>query len=210
MELASQPEKLKNMNTEYWKSFYEKKRLRTPSAFAKFVLDIFKTNHCQTVLDIGCGNGRDSEFFFRKGFLCVGIDKYVKENKKVKFRKVGRDKIVICYLEKDIKDLRNFKFHFDIAYCRFLFHAIDEKLENIVLDWSSKNAKVICAEYRNVFDRSNRVFKNHERRLINDFRFQKKLITRGFRIIYFIQGQGMAKFKSEDPNVSRIIAIKEG
>ena len=198
------------MNSKYWENFYKTFKLKKPSSFAKFVLDFLKTKDVSSIADFGCGNGRDSEFFFNNGFSVVGIDKFMpNEQRSAKPVFFKGKKIILSYVKEDINDC-HFIRDIDVAYCRFLFHAINEETEDSLLDLcSGTKVKIICAEYRNVFDHSERVFENHERRLIDDLVFQRKLIGRDYRIVYFATGKGFAKFKGEDPNVSRIIAIKK-
>jgi hypothetical protein len=52
-------------------------------------------------------------------------------------------------------------------------------------------------------------FGDHYRRFIDAEKFSDALKNRyNFELDYFIVGRGMAKFKEEDPYVSRIIARK--
>ena len=50
----------------YWDNFYTKKILtKKESPFAKFSLLKLKLFN-YTIYDLGCGNGRDTNFFFQK------------------------------------------------------------------------------------------------------------------------------------------------
>ena len=73
------------MKIYYWDNFYQKKiRISKPSSFAKFIVKKLKKN--KTLLDIGCGNGRDTFYFNKKGLNVVGLEKSkiaVKNNKKL-------------------------------------------------------------------------------------------------------------------------------
>ena len=77
----------------YWNSYYKKIELLNikPSSFSKFCYNKFiKTTKKKDILDIGCGNGRDTIFFFKKGLKVVGIDKsatVIKINKNKFFSK---------------------------------------------------------------------------------------------------------------------------
>ena len=72
----------------YWDNFYTKKILtKKESPFAKFSLLRLKAFN-YTIYDLGCGNGRDTNFFSKNNFSCVGIDKSkeaISNNKKKKY-----------------------------------------------------------------------------------------------------------------------------
>jgi hypothetical protein len=53
------------ISQDYWKKFYSKKHKFKPSSFAKFCLPYIKKNGYLT--ELGCGNGRDVDFFLKKG-----------------------------------------------------------------------------------------------------------------------------------------------
>ena len=75
----------------YWEKFYKnirKKRL-PQSRFANFVLK--RINRNCTLLDFGCGDGRDTFFFSKYLKKSIGIDscKYIiKENNLIKNKKI--------------------------------------------------------------------------------------------------------------------------
>ena len=56
----------------YWNNFYSKFSLSDESSFARFSVKYFKKN--SSLLDVACGNGRDTFFFIKKGIKCKGID----------------------------------------------------------------------------------------------------------------------------------------
>ena len=61
------------MDKSYWESYYTK--IQKPfdsSTFAKFVLNKMTPN--QTIIDLGCGNGRDSIYFAENKIRTLGID----------------------------------------------------------------------------------------------------------------------------------------
>jgi ubiquinone/menaquinone biosynthesis C-methylase UbiE len=60
-------------NLKFWNSFYKNSFDDKNSSFSKWILQ--KTNNKNNIIDIGCGNGRDT-FFFSKYFKNVyGADK---------------------------------------------------------------------------------------------------------------------------------------
>ena len=62
------------MLKNYWRDFYKKevRDLNKPSSFALWFIKNAKlwTNLNKPIYDIGCGNGRDSKYFIKKG--CAG------------------------------------------------------------------------------------------------------------------------------------------
>ena len=52
------------MDLEYWEKYYQDNKLPfEPSDFSKYVVS--KINKNSRLIDLGCGNGRDSLFFCR-------------------------------------------------------------------------------------------------------------------------------------------------
>ena len=59
----------------YWDNFYIKKNKIKESSFARFILGkVGKKGIKKSLIDIGCGNGRDSIFFSKNNFRVTGID----------------------------------------------------------------------------------------------------------------------------------------
>lgn len=176
------------MNKGYWQRFYKTKRVSTPSLFAKFCLPRIKGNI--SLVDLGCGNGRDSLYFEKHGFLVDGVDESsnVKDDGGTTFFHRGK---IENYIKKYSPS--------SVVYCRFLFHAVGETVEDRILDWAHG---ILCAEMRS--DKG--TFKGHKRRLINGKKFLNKLIQRGYEILYYDEGTGFAPFGKEDPVIIRVIA----
>ena len=58
----------------HWDEYYQKDNAPSfPSPFAEYVAN--KLNTQQNILEIGCGNGRDSKFFSSKGHHVTGLDR---------------------------------------------------------------------------------------------------------------------------------------
>ncbi len=95
-------------------------------------------------------------------------------------------------------------------YNRFFMHALDEAQELVYLEALSsatKRGDTLYMEYRCSLDAplEKEHGKGHYRRYIETKKLVALLESLDFAIKYEITGQGMAKYKAEDPFVSRII-----
>lgn len=205
------------MIRNYWDSFYKKKRVPIKaSSFAKFAYTNVKKLNIK-MYDIGCGNGRDTVFFNKKKFECIGIDKskeIIKKNKK-KFKKFKNNFLNynFCHF---FKKKKNEQF---ILYSRFTWHSINyEDEKNLILNLKrNKNLKYILIEARTINDsiygEGKKVGKHefvtsHYRRFI-DSKVLKKKLSKFMKIIYFKESKNLAKYKKENPCVLRLIAKKK-
>jgi len=205
----------KNNLIKYWNQFYKKNSINHESSFARFTLKKIKTNNSK-VLDIGCGNGRDSYFFNKKGFKVTGIDisqKAIQKNSKVLVKNLTFKKFDI---DKD--EIKN---KYDIIYCRFFVHTVSELLESklIKLIKKSKNeGTLVFFEFRNYKDKlfadfkatdHNKIIefeKGHFRRIIDPKIFQKKFISATkSKLVYQKSGINLSIVKNDNPNLSRMI-----
>ena len=55
---------MKTKNEKYWDDFYKNFLVKKESSFARFVYKKIQTKKRNKLLDVGCGNGRDTFFFF--------------------------------------------------------------------------------------------------------------------------------------------------
>lgn len=203
---------MKSFNTEeYWKEFYEAFKESSHSSFAEFVYKfyLYNSNKDRVLIDIGCGNGRDSYYFWKCGFKVIGID-IATENTYINER--------LKFIKSDIKDIEiNLKDQ-DIGYVylRFFIHAIDEERENILIDFLKKiNNVMIFIEARTVNDEmygigesvgKNEYISNHYRRFIDIQRLVEKF--KDFKILYIIESNNIAIYKDSNPTLLRLIMVK--
>jgi len=182
------------MQEKYWEERYKNNKLPTePSEFAKFCGSFLREK--RSIIDLGCGNGRDSYYFGEIGHQVFGVDQAIKneENENVNFDKISID------------GLMSFDCHFDVVYSRFFLHSIfDEQILNII-KWSKR---WFVAEFRSDGDKPVE-YTDHSRNYIDGNWILQELINNGYKILYFRKGRGMAEYKSEDPLVIRVIAIKK-
>lgn len=199
----------------YWQSFYKNKKLHKkidfPSQFAIFCIGE-KSNE-NTLIEFGCGNGRDALFFsnYYKKIFAFDKSKYAIDYNKKKFFK----KKNLSFLKYDIND--DFRF-FDIKkkdksiYARFFLHTLKNKeitsFSELCSSLLQRKEKVFF-EYRTQKDKSNKkIFKNHYRNYLNPSVVSRIFNKVKLKKIYEIQGQGFAKYKNEDAYVARQIFEK--
>lgn len=174
-----------------WEKFYkENKAPKTPSSFCKFIIG--KKLDGYRILDIGCGNGRDTKALNRKVFA-VGIDPALpaelqEHNKMIKASCKGSKLIDWA----------------DIIYSRFFLHAIPyTETEEII----KRTRKYFVAEARAEGD-TPVVYPSHERHYIDGEWLLQTLIKNSFEILHYEKSRGLAPYKNEDPLVIRVIAKK--
>ena len=107
-------------NNKYWDKFYKNFKIEKESKFAIFVYKrLKKLKNKISIIDIGCGNGRDTIFFIKKKYNIIGVDQSSVIGKNKKFFKKNFRKKNIC--KKNLKLDKKF----DVVYARFFIHAIN-------------------------------------------------------------------------------------
>ena len=205
---------------EYWSQFYAGQHTLSPTPFARSLAG--ELTESVQVLDIGCGNGRDSIFFAGLGHRVLGLD--VAAPVIATNREVARQRQVsgVAFEELDLGARggldsvlkRLLGCHGDLArplavYGRFFLHAITEEEETVVLAALAGNARSgdrCFFEFRTDKDRPLlKRFGTHYRRFINldDFLAKAREIGR-LKCLYRTEGRGMASYRDEDPIVARV------
>ena len=212
--------KYKKRKKYYWDKIYSQvKKIKNPSSFAKFCYKKYiDGKKYKKLLDVGCGDGRDTVYFSKK-LKSTGIDKSKEAinfltskylyNKNLKFYKVDLDYLNNANLLK-----------YDYVYLRFLIHAINLSSEKKLLKHLKKLIKkdsIIMVEFRSDKDplmkfgkkiSENVRYTDHYRRFINFDDFKNKLKNQGYKIIYQIEKKGLSVAKNDNPVLCRIIFKK--
>lgn len=192
------------MNENYWKNFYKQNpELNSNSSFSEFVLS--KIEEKDTILDLGCGNGKDTYFFKKNKIKVTGIDK----NPSLK-----EDFFIIGDVFENVFESKNY-------YMRFFVHAVEEEYLDSLLDKiyniSSTGAKIyietrstkeITEKEKLLYNFKSGVGDLHKRMLYSCEYLQEK-ISKNFKIEFVKEGKGFSKFAGKDPYLIRIIATKE-
>lgn len=204
--------------TKHWNEFYVNGNVpQYPSPFAEWVSS--NLSEQSRIIDIGCGNGRDSFYFHSLGHTVTGID--VSESA---IRK-NNEKIPTTGLDFIWNDLTNYGSHkrkgkVDVIYSRFSIHAMTEEEESATINSASlllKRGGVFYIETRSIKDtlakkgelisHSERI-EGHYRRFGDSKKLVKKLENNSFSVEHLVENNGLAIYKNEDPIVIRIKAKK--
>jgi tellurite methyltransferase len=81
------------------------------------------------LIDIGCGDGRDTHFFSKNKIFSKGVDfsqETIKQNKPLSNK-------YLSFEHMDLESINELNETFEYAYCRFIFHSITENIESKLL-----------------------------------------------------------------------------
>lgn len=202
--------------TKYRDDYYHKEKVpEDSSSYAKHVSEQLKIG--KSILEIGCGNGRDSKYFASNGYKVTSIDRSVEA---INLCKKYESNNLIFYSGEinNIIDFKNKKF--DAVYCRFVLHAmpIDEETSMLMKSYDLlSDDGFIFIECRSINDQlfhkgdvvspTERIYGHYRRFIIAD-EIKDKLESIGFTVTSLIEDSGMAVCGEDDPVVIRISASK--
>lgn len=172
------------MNKEFWTTYYKDNKETEPSTFAQYVLPLVKG----TLVDIGCGDGRDLYYFIKNEVSAHGVDA---SNEDVSIIRQN----IMTYIKQNPSP--------DNVYARFFWHAIEREEQLAILDWCQGT---IFIEARTKKDKPKNVIGKHKRNLVDTEKLKKDLEERGYEIEKFVERDGLSPYKGEDPHLVRVIA----
>ena len=203
----------------YWANFYSRNRYTSGSTFFEFVNA--QPGLPQNVLDIGCGDGRDSCAFGAAGRTVLGVDQSPVgiEHASAHAAEVGlADKVAFRTCDvADTDDVGRAMDQFEeksagpvAFYMRFFLHAIPEQVQADLMkaiDTHARPGDWLVAEFRTDKDEANaKVHTKHYRRFQNAEEFRDSLPEFGFEVSHFEEGTGLSPYKGEDPVLCRVVA----
>lgn len=209
----------------FWEAFYTRNGLvRAPSPFALWCLDEGYLSQTDHLLELGCGNGRDTFAFMEQGIQVLAVDAC--------HAAIAHNATLLDnaqwgqFSQMDLCDIASLAKResatppVQAVYSRFVMHAIPESTEDIVLNFCTEylpQGSLMLHEFRTTRDplmqqgevlSSTERLTDHYRRFIDAQAFRKKLHARGWQEKFFIESDGLAKFKDENPVVCRIVVEK--
>lgn len=193
-------------DSQYWDEVYSANKLdHQPSSFAQYVEEKYLKSD-MSLLELGCGNGRDSLFFVEKGKLVRALDLSSKTIENLSSLNIQNAEFV----NQDFSNLTRFT-DLDYVYSRFTMHSIDEETEEKVFSQLSQVLKVgglFLMEARSTNDEKlEKTFGvDHFRRYLGFQATVEKLESLNFRVLEKQESQGLSPYKKEDPFLIRIVA----
>lgn len=223
------------MDKSYWSKFYAKHIAdKKPSLFAKFVWENYlremphfchiersevSQKNSLRLIELGCGNGRDSVYFAKNGVTVLGIDQC--ENMIDSLNKKHKS-ANLAFKSGDFTALPNAESAFDTIYSRFTLHSINASQQSNLFKWISANLKadgilaIECRGYKNALyglgemvETDAFIYENHYRRFVN-LESLLEILGDDYQIAFAKEDKGFAPFKDEDDFFVRIIAIYRG
>lgn len=219
---SSSKENVVSDASKHWSQFYgSNKASIEPSSFARFI-DRRYPDH-RSVVEFGCGNGRDAIYYCQSGRQVLGFDlcreAIDKCNELARLRSVsqmGQFEVADIINEEELLPLvrRHSSGHSPtIFYARFFLHSIDEAREDSlfrVVSSSLAPRDVFCVEFRTTSDAQNlKLYGEHYRRFLEVDGTVQKCKAHGMAVGYAIEGTDLAVHGNENPHVARIIGERQ-
>lgn len=200
--------------SDYWDEYYATRattRRPLPSQFATFVAGELDRPH--RIIELGCGNGRDSIFFSSYGHDVTGVDGSAAAVKACTDLAAALGESA-TFIQSAIdapglaERLRRVEGP-HVLYARFFVHAITDGEEQRFLDLAAAvttPGDMLAVEYRTVRDQVGaKETETHYRRFVLPATFQARALGRGFEVTYAVEGYGFAKYRHDDAYVARTL-----
>lgn len=208
-----------NRDTSYWNKYYTGKMApEEPSRFAVWVKGQLEEN--KKLLELGCGNGRDSLYFKNYNLNVTAVDASNSAIEQLKRENTENNIYFVC--DDFVCAPTIFSRWYDYVYSRFSLHAINDIQETEVIKNvynAIKTGGKFFIETRGIHDdlygkgeklaRHTFFYEGHFRRFIEKEELIDKLEQVGFEIEYEAEEKGFAPFGDYDPRIIRIVARKK-
>jgi SAM-dependent methyltransferase len=206
----------------YWANFYARTEYTSGSTF--FGAVNARPDMADHVIDIGCGDGRDSYAFGLAGRKVTGLDRShigVRHAAK-KAADMGMDQV--SFVACDVADAAGLREVLRAAteragdaplmfYARFFLHSIPADVQATLMAEirdAARPGDMFAAEFRTTADKGLRkVHEKHYRRFQDGAAFGRALAeTFGFEVLDEVESAGLSPYQDEDPVLYRVVATK--
>lgn len=219
------PKQRWNRDEDYWNKYYANRTEiseleEAPSLFASDMLQRYM--ECgKNLVELGCGNGRDSLYFAKNGLNVTGIDASQIAIDKLRENHSMDHCVFICDDFVSVESI--YQIQYDYCYSRFTLHAINERQETQILKKAYDMLKgngYLFIEARSIKDKKYGVgqaveknafiYDGHYRRFIDLAELLLKLKDIGFSIIESAESDQFAPLKGDNAVCIRVVAQKCG
>lgn len=207
----------------YWNSFYAGHEIAAPSQpspFAKWVNEQLESS--VAVVEVGCGNGRDSRFFALHGRPVMAFDQSAEainlvleaathdDLDNLNAAPVSVEELATSATSEQVRGLVGSE---QVAvYARFLLHAITEDEQKEFLAWLDgflRSGESCYLEYRAAdLSGDQYVFGNHYRRPVTASELSEQCKALGFDVVASDESRDYAPYRGEYPLVGRTVIRK--
>ena len=201
----------------YWDSYYRQHTgVLEPSPFAEVSRDVLRTKGATTLIEVGCGNGRDAVFFANSGFEVTALDT---SPAAIDFCRSSHGRVAEFRVGA-LSTHAAARASSDAVYSRFVLHAmtLDEEIDFLKAATAvvrpGGNLLIECRSIQDPLARKGKIVSpterihGHYRRFIVLDEIIQRVTAAGFEIESAIEDNGLAVFGDEDPTVIRLIATK--
>ena len=121
---------------KYWRERSQRSEKQQETSFAQGCYEFLRNKEAKTILEVGCGDGRDTIYFAKKGYVVTAVDVSVIAlnilKNKIAIEKINKIEIPITVTNQDIRSLSFAENSFDIIYTHLSLHYfIDKETKNI-------------------------------------------------------------------------------
>jgi tellurite methyltransferase len=208
------------MNKTYWEEYYKSRgAIEEPSLFAQYIHENY-LKEGSSLIELGCGNGRDSIFFAHNGVNTLAVDQCENDAVSLEEKSAG---LPMKFIAGDFTNLGT-EDTFDAVYSRFTLHSISEEEEDRVIAWAHNNLNEAGHLFIEARGHKNELFEvgekvsdqnhayihnDHYRRFIHVDTLVAKLDSLGFTVLHNEEGTGFAPLGDTDDTFFRVIATKK-